>query len=161
MKTLLRLLPLAILALVSVRAADSATTAENKILAAVRAADDERLAATKAGDPARLDAIFSNELRYAHSSGVVDTKASYVASLVTRSTIYESFDYKDRVFKLVAPGVVTMAGRVYIMATNKGARSDNDLNFLSVWREENGKWRFFAWQSCKNPVPAAPAPAAK
>ena len=29
-----------------------------------------------------------------------------------------------------------------------------DLNFLTVWREEGGKWRFLAWKSCKNPPPA-------
>ena len=29
----------------------------------------------------------------------------------------------------------------------------NDLNYLAVWREEKGKWRFLAWQSCKNPPP--------
>jgi hypothetical protein len=148
MKTLLRLLPLLALAFVTTYAA------EDQAIAAARAADVERMAATKAGDRARLDAIFSDELRYAHSSGKVDSKASYVQSLVTHSTIYESFEYKDQIFKLVAPGVVTMAGRVVIKATNNGARADNDLNFLAVWREENGKWRFFAWQSCKNVPPA-------
>src|SRR5882672_9670536 len=148
MKTLLRLLPLLVLALVSLHAA------EDKAIAAARAADAERLAATKAGDKARLEAIFSDELRYAHSSGKVDSKASYVTSLVTHATVYESFDYKDQIFKVVAPGVVSMAGRVLIKATNNGARADNDLNFLAIWREENGKWRFFAWQSCKNLPPA-------
>src|SRR5205085_8759332 len=113
-----------------------------------KAADIERIAATKAGDRARLNAIFSDELRYAHSSGKVDTKASYMQSLVSRSTIYESFEYLEQNFKSAAPGIVVMSGRVLIKATNNGARADNDLNFLAVWREENGKWRFYAWQSC-------------
>ena len=151
MKTLLRLLPFLALAFVSVHAA------EDKAIAAVRAADDERLAATKSGDPKRLDAIFSNELRYAHSSGKVDTKASYVQSLTSRSTVYESFDYKERTFAVAAPGVVLMTGRVLIHSSNNGQKVENDLNFLAVWREEGGKWRFLAWQSCKNPAPAAPA----
>jgi hypothetical protein len=150
MKTLLRLLAFLSLAFVALRAAD------DPAIAAARAADDERLAATKAGDKARLEAIYSDELRYAHSSGKVDSKASLIKSLVTRSTVYESFDYQERNFKVVAPGVVTMTGRVLIKATNNGARADNDLNILAVWREEGGKWRFFAWQSCKNP-PATPA----
>jgi hypothetical protein len=126
----------------------------DRLIAAVTAADDERLAATKAGDKYRLDAIFSDALHYAHSSGKIDTKASYMASLVTRTTIYESFDYQERKFTLLAPGIAQMTGRVLIKATNNGARSDNDLNFLAIWREENGKWRFIAWQSCKN-LPAA------
>lgn len=148
MKMLPRLLLLLILA------AGSLSAAEDKLIAAVRAADDERTAATMAADPARLAAIFSDELRYAHSSGRVDTKASYVESLTSRSTVYESFDYKERTFKPAAPGVVLMTGRVVIHSRNNGQPVALDLNFLAVWREEGGRWRFLAWQSCKNPPPA-------
>ena len=149
MTNLLRLLPLLALALVSVRAVD------DKLVAAVRAADDERLAATKDADPKRLDAIFSADLRYAHSSGKVDTQASCVKSLTSRATVYESFDYKERNFTVASPGIVLMTGRVLIRAANDGQQVENDLNFLAVWREESGHWRFLAWQSCKNPPPAA------
>jgi Domain of unknown function (DUF4440) len=121
----------------------------------VRAADDERVAATIAADPARLAAIFSEELRYAHSSGKVDTKASYTRSLVSHGTIYESFDYLERKFKAAGPGVVLMTGRVLIHSRNDGAPVVLDLNFLAVWREENGHWRFLAWQSSRNPPPQA------
>ncbi len=126
-----------------------------RMLAAARAADDERIAATMAADPARLDAIFSDELRYAHSSGKVDTKTSYMKSLVSRSTVYESFDYQGRNFKVAGPGVVIMTGRVVIHTGNDGQKGIIDLNFLGVWREENGRWRFLAWQSCRNPPPPA------
>jgi Domain of unknown function (DUF4440) len=78
-------------------------------------------------------------------------------SLVSKRTVYESFDYKQRDFKVAGPGIVVMTGRVLIKAASNGARADNDLNFLAVWREENGQWRFYAWQSCKNPPPTAPA----
>lgn len=152
MKILLRLLPLLALALVSLRAA------EDPVIAAVKAADDERVAATKAGDGPRLDAIFSDELRYAHSSGVVDTKASYSKALTTHSTVYETYDYQERTFIPADPGVVLMAGRVLIHSRNGEVKNNLDLNFLAVWRLENGKWRFLAWQSCRN---APPAPAAK
>ncbi len=126
-----------------------------RVIAALTAADNERLAAAKAGDKTRLDAIFSDALHYAHSSGKIDTKASYLASLVARATVYESIDYQERTFTLLAPGIAQMTGRVLIKATNKGARADNDLNFLAIWREENGQWRFLAWQSCKLPAAAA------
>jgi hypothetical protein len=152
MKTLLRLLPCLALVLLSLRAAD------DKIIAAVRAADAERVAATKAGDGARLDAIFSDELRYAHSSGHVDTKASYIKALTSHATVYESYDYKEQNFSVIAPGIVLMTGRVLSHTRNATGANDLDLNFLGVWREEHGRWRFLAWQSCKNPPPV---PAAK
>jgi len=130
--------------------------ADEKLIAAVRAADDERIAATKAADRARLSAIYSDELHYAHSSGKVDTKASQIQGIVGGSNKYEAFDHKNRTFVPAGPGVVLMKGRVLMQMANKntGAKTTNDLNYLAVWREEGGKWRFLAWQSCKNP-PAA------
>lgn len=154
-KILLHLLPLLALLAVPARAADDA------LIAAVRAADEERVAATKAADAARLNAILSDELHYGHSSAVIDTKASFIESLTSKRTVYESFDYKTRKFTLVAPGVVTMTGHAIIRAGSPAAINTNDLIFLAVWRQENGKWRFFAWQSCRNPPPAAAAPAKK
>ena len=128
---------------------------EAQIIAAVRTADDERVAATIAADPKRLDTIFSDQLSYAHSSGKIDTKASYTDALVTHRSAYESVDYVRRDFHLVAPGVALVTGRAKIVAKSNGQQINLDLNFLAVWREENGHWRFFAWQSCKNP-PAEP-----
>ncbi len=159
MKTLSCFVFLFALVIAPLRAADLPAPAgpNDKLIAAVAAADDERQAATKAGDRARLDAIFSDDLRYAHSSGHVDTKVSYMEALVSHNTVYESFDYPERNFKSVAPGIVLMTGRVLIHSHNGDQKLALDLNFLAVWREENGKWRFLAWQSCRNPV-AAPTP---
>src|SRR6185503_14156030 len=53
------------------------TNPDEKVIAAVRAADDERRAAILAADRSRLDAIFSDALTYTHSSGKIDSKASY------------------------------------------------------------------------------------
>jgi Domain of unknown function (DUF4440) len=153
----------AMLLLVSLRGADLPPLpgpAADPLFAAVASADDERQAATMAGDRARLEAILSQELRYAHSSGKVDTKASYVESLVSRQTVYESFDYRERTFLSAAPGIVLMTGRVLIHAHNGAQKVENDLNFLAVWREEKGQWRFLSWQSSKNP-PASVAPPVK
>jgi ketosteroid isomerase-like protein len=150
MKIPLRLAACLVLAFVSLRAAD------DKLIAAVKAADVERVAAMQAGDGPRLNAIFSDELRYAHSSGHVDTKASYMQALTSRATVYETYNYTEQNFTAVAPGIVLMTGRVLILSRNAAGRNDLDLNFLAVWREEKGRWRFLAWQSCKNPA-ATPA----
>lgn len=127
---------------------------------AVRAADDERIAAILAADKGRLNAIFADDLRYAHSTGGVDTKASYMDSLLSGKLKYVTYEYQERNFTIVAPGAAVMTGRVHAKSESAKGVNDSVLGFLAVWREENGKWRFLAWQSCKLP-PAAPAPAAK
>jgi hypothetical protein len=157
--TLLHLFALVALLAFPARAADNPLTggraADDKLISAVRAADEERIAATKSADSKRLAAIFSDQLRYAHSSGKVDDKAAYVKSLTTRATVYESFDYKERTFMPAGPGVVLMYGRLIVKAGERGQVVANDLNYLAVWRNENGAWRFLTWQSCKNPPATA------
>jgi hypothetical protein len=48
-----------------------------------------------------------------------------------------------------------MKGRALVRAGSTTQRNLLDLNFLAVWREEGGQWRFLAWQSSRNPAPAA------
>jgi hypothetical protein len=155
MKKLPRLLALIAFAL----AFTLARAADPKLIAAVRAADDARIAATTSGNKAGLEASYSDDLHYAHSSGKVDNKASQVTGVLTGANRYDAFDYKERTFVPAAPGIVLMKGRVHVHMTNKqtGAKTMNDINYLAVWREEKGQWRFLAWQSCKNPEPAAAA----
>jgi hypothetical protein len=158
MNTHLRFVALIFLGLVSLRAADApakSAVVTDALIATVSAADDERVAATIAADRTRLEAIFSDELRYAHSNGRVDTKTSYVDSIASHRSVYTSYDYQNRTFLPAGPGVVLMFGRVVINAGTVEKINLLDLNFLAVWREENGKWRFLAWQSCRNAAPAA------
>ncbi len=137
----------------------SFATAEQSQLAAVTAADDARVAAMKSPDQAALAAVFSDDLHYAHSSGVVDTKASFIEILTSGTNKYIGYDYVERDFTFPAPGIALMTGKVRIQTSNAKGGMDSVLSFLAVWHEEEkGQWRFRAWQSCKLP-PAVPAPA--
>lgn len=129
---------------------------ETAQLAALRAADNERVAAIIAADPARLDEILSADLHYAHSNGAIDTKTSFIESLTSRRSVYKSFEYVQPRFIPAGPGVVLMTGRALIRAGGAAQQNLLDLNFLAVWRNEGGKWRFLAWQSSRNPPPADP-----
>ncbi len=128
--------------------------AQDAKLAAVSAADDARIAAMKSPDRDKLAAVFSDELRYAHSSGVVDTKAGFIDILVTGKTKYVGYDIEERAFTFPVPGIALMSGRTRVQAESSNGKMDSVLSYLGVWREENGQWRFLAWQSCKLP-PAA------
>jgi len=138
-------------------AVSNPASAEDKRTANLPAADDARVAATKSADREKLAEIFSDELRYAHSSGTVDTKQSYIESLTSGRTKYLTLDYAERAFTFPAPGVALMTGRAHVKVANATGEVDMQLSFLAVWREENGKWRFLAWQSCKLPAPVAPS----
>jgi hypothetical protein len=123
--------------------------AEEAPLAAVKTADDARLAAMKSPDRDKLSAIFSDELRYAHSSGVVDTKTSFIEVLLKGTTKYQAVDYVERNFTFPAPGIALMTGSAKLKIGTEAGTIEPTLAFLAVWRLEKGQWRFLAWQSCK------------
>ena len=150
--TLLRLIPLIALAFVPLRAADDPRL-EKLRAAELRVADDERVAAVKAGERDKLAAIFSDDLRYAHSNGIVDNKASYIEVLATGATKYLTWNYEERNFTFPAPGIALMTGRTRLKIGKAEGTSEMVLGFLAVWREEKGQWRFLSWQSCKLPDP--------
>lgn len=125
--------------------------ADEAKLAAVSAADDARVAAMKAADKDKLTAIFSDELRYAHSSGVVDLKAGFIDILVSGKTKYVGYDIVERNFTFPAPGIALMSGQSRVQAESAKGKMDSVLSYLAVWREEGGQWKFLAWQSCKLP----------
>ena len=125
---------------------------ENPQLAAVKATDKARVTAMQSPDRDKLSAIFSDDLRYSHSNGVVDTKASFIDILTTGKTKYVGYDYEEQNFTFPAPGIALMSGRAHVKAVTATGEMDSVLSFLAVWREEGGQWRFLAWQSCKLPA---------
>jgi hypothetical protein len=142
-----------LLSAVSVQAADL-----DKLIAAVRLADDQRVAATLEGDIDALKAIYSDDMYYAHSSGKLDSKTSQLEGIATGLYKYTKFDYKERVFIPIAPTVVLMKGAALLALTRlSGEKILLDINYLGVWRLEDGKWKFMAWQAARN-VPATVVP---
>jgi ketosteroid isomerase-like protein len=122
---------------------------------AVRVADDARIAAMRTPDKAALEAVFSDQLRYAHSNGIVDTKASFVEILTSGKTKYLGYDHLEREFTFPAPGIALMSGKARIQAESAKGKMDSVLSYLAVWKEEGGQWKFLAWQSCRLPVEEA------
>src|SRR5687767_7961093 len=60
----------------------------NAAAAAALSADQARLAAMMAGDGKALAALMSDELRFVHSDGRIETKESYVKNLLAGDTAY-------------------------------------------------------------------------
>jgi hypothetical protein len=132
------------------------SAAEHPELARVHAANDARVSAMLAPTREKLEAVLSPDLRYTHSNGQVDTKASLIDSLLDGSAKYLKYDFHERTVTFPAPGIALMAGRFDVKAVLKGNPAESTISFLAVWRLEQGEWKFLAWQSCKVP-PATPA----
>src|SRR5262249_58891 len=67
----------------------------------ILALEDKRYAAMCSGDFAALEAMLHDELLYTHSSGLTDTKVTWLASLRSGKTKYKSAACSDRKVRLV------------------------------------------------------------
>lgn len=123
----------------------------NALSAAVRDADDRRKAATRNADIDVLASLIDDEVIYGHSTGVVDSKVSYLEGLSSgrvryrtlETTVDRSVEYSDTV---VLHG--TMNATIEI---EEHARQI-DVIYMSVWRLRADGWRMVAFQSARPPA---------
>jgi len=117
----------------------------------VLALEEKRCAAMAANDVAALEKLFHDDLIYTHSSAVVDTRASYLATLKSGHTRYHSIKgSKEKV--RVSGDTALVTGRAIIDVTVKGEKKHLDTRFLDVWIKTPQGWKFIAWQSTKLPA---------
>lgn len=116
-------------------------------LAAVRSAGEQRLAATIAGDVGRLEALLSDDLRYAHSDGRVQTKRQFLAAVASNRIKYLVITPDSVELRPVNAGAVCESGKARLVAEADGRRAEFTLRFLAVWRNESGRWRLLSYQS--------------
>jgi hypothetical protein len=119
--------------------------------AAVEAADDVRIAALVAADTSRLAPLLSADLRYVHSNGTFDDKASFLDLVSSGRTRYVAYEPVGRTVSFAAPGIALETGTARLRVENAEGARDLVLAFLAVWRWERGAWRFLAWQSARLP----------
>jgi ketosteroid isomerase-like protein len=113
----------------------------------VRAADAQRLAATISGDTGRLERLLSDDLRYAHSDGRVQTKRQFIAAVASSRIKYLAITPESVEWQPVNPGAWCESGRARLVALADGRRAEFTLRFLAVWRQETGGWRLLSYQS--------------
>lgn len=143
MKTFMVLFGLVfILAAGVVRAAEPAVEAVLK-------ADRARLAAMMAGDGVALGRLMSDELRFVHSDGRIETKIDYVKNMLAGDTQYADAKTSGVEVMKASSEVVILIGAQEMRKRLGPTWSEIKLRYLAVWRNEGGTWRMFAWQSMR------------
>src|SRR5262249_36515812 len=113
------------------------------------ALEDKRYAAMCGGDFAALEAMLHDELLYTHSSGLTDTKATWLASLRSGKTKNKSAACSDRKGRLPG-GTPPVTGRAG--GGSNGQPRSLRLVFLNAWTKAPTGWKFIAWQSTPQPT---------
>lgn len=114
-------------------------------------AEAARYAAQTGNDFATMERLFGDELVYIHSSGNVDTKASFIESMRSGAVKYRSMtrgDVKVHTYGCIA--IITGAAKFEVSA--RGQELALDLLFHSVWAKRDGGAQFVSWQATRLPA---------
>ena len=114
------------------------------------AAEDRRYDALFGPDLPALERLFHDRLSYAHSSGVRDTKAEYLAKIESGYYIYRRMDHPVERVDVVGDTVVVV-GRMTADLDVAGTPKTIDNLALAVWTKDGGEWRLLAYAS--TPLP--------
>ena len=115
---------------------------------AVRQVEDRRIKAMIDDDLATLDAVLADDLTYGHSNGVVDTKASYLETLRSGKTKYQTIERLPSVVRVYGDtAIVTGMATVGL----RGQAAPFTLRYTLAYVMRDGQWRMVAWQSTRLP----------
>jgi hypothetical protein len=115
---------------------------------AVRQVEDRRIKAMIDDDFATLEAVLADDLTYVHSNGVVDTKASYMETLRSGKTKYQTVERLPSVVRIYGDtAIVTGTATVGL----RGQAAPFTLRYTLAYVMREGQWRMVAWQSTRLP----------
>jgi hypothetical protein len=113
-------------------------------VATVLTAEDRRYAALLGPDLATLDEVFAEQLTYAHSSGVRDTKPEYLAKIRSGYYVYLRVDHPVERIEVVGDSAIVV-GRMTADLIVDGTPKTIDNLALSVWTRATGDWQLLAF----------------
>lgn len=103
-------------------------------------------AAVVALDFAALDKIYHDDLIYAHSTGIIETKAQYMAKLRSGTQKYTAIEHGETTVR--RQGDAAVAHSIVIMkGTSASGPFDNRLMMIHTWFKNGATWRLVAHQT--------------
>lgn len=126
--------------------------AQSKEEKAVAAAVETLRKAMIDGNQQELEAIAADQLSYGHSSGNVEDKKTFVATLTSGKSDFVTINLTNQ--------TITVSGETAIVRHKLDATTNDNgqpgtvsLSILTVWQKQKGKWVMLARQAVKQAAP--------
>ena len=126
----------------------AATNPEQEVLAAQ---DLWRQAMTRK-DRAAFEKVLHADLRYGHSSGLIETKAQAIQHVLGSTAIWERIDFQDTLVKVQGDTAI-VTGKVDVHQRGTKNRTLIKLVVLSVWKKGPPGWQMIARQATRPEPP--------
>ena len=118
----------------------------NQLAAQVIALEQNRCAIMVATDLAALQNTLHEQLVYVHSSGVRDSKISYLEKLGSRKMRYDTLQFTELQASMVG-NCATVTGRMEGNIHRGDVPAVLISRYMSVWVLDGGRWQVLAIQS--------------
>jgi ketosteroid isomerase-like protein len=118
----------------------------------VKELDAKRFVAQTKNDFDALGSLLADDLVYTHSSAAMDGKTSFIETMRSGRTKYESIEpleVKVRVYSNTA----IINGMAKLSVTTNGQTNNFTLRYTDVWVMRDNKWQMVSWQSTRLPEP--------
>ena len=106
------------------------------------------VAAVVARDQGALERMLGDQLIYAHSTGIIDSKTDYLTKLKTGAQNYTGIEHQTMTIKPYGDAAVVHA-KVRMTGKNKDGPFDNQLMMMHLWAKQGGRWQLVAHQTTR------------
>jgi hypothetical protein len=110
--------------------------------------DRERTEAQIKQDYATLDRLLGDDLTYVHASGLVQSKAEFIADLKLNRRVYKSIANSEMNVRLLQ-GAAVITSKSEINVSFDGKENDLSLQVIEVYAKRIGRWQLIAYQSTR------------
>lgn len=111
--------------------------------------ETDRFAAQQRADTGALERLLAPDLSYAHSSGKVDTRASFIDSIRTTAIHYAVIEPPEDQGIRVYDSTAVVTGHCRMTVGPPGQEQKIHLRYTDVWVKRAGAWQMVAWQSTR------------
>jgi hypothetical protein len=111
--------------------------------------EQQRVEYLTTGQLDRLAAMLSPTLSYTHSSGAIDGKDAFMASLRSGQVAYKALRHQDVQVRFPAPDVAVINGMSDVDVVIAGKPQTIPLRFTMVYVRKDGQWLLEVWQSTR------------
>lgn len=99
-------------------------------------------------DVAGLDRMLAPDLIYAHASGVVDTKSSYIDKIKLGKQVYRTLEQRNMSVRLHGDAAVAHCW-AHVTGVNPAGNFDDKVMMMHVWSKKPEGWKLVAHQTTK------------
>jgi hypothetical protein len=128
----------------------AAVAKDAAVESALRAAESARFEANDDANARVLGELLDDALEYVHSNGALDSKQSFIDSLVSGKRDYVSSIPTIESIRVFGD-VAVIRGKAKVTVIDEGQSKDLHIGYTDVWVSRAGKWRMTSWRSTRLP----------